>query len=95
MSSRPPLTPAEAELAADFAAGLLDGADHDRAARLAADDPAFRAEVERWTRLLAPMLDEVVERLPPPHVLSAIERRIAPANENHPLEARLRRSAAQ
>lgn len=52
-------------LAAEYALGLLDGAELRQAEHLARTDPTFLAEVERWTGRLAPMLDEV-DAVPPP-----------------------------
>lgn len=93
MSTRPPLTPAESERAVDVALGQLDGADRTEAARLMREHPGFRAEVERWSRMLQPLLDEVEPRDPPAGLYDGIERALDPlaANDAAPLAVRLRR----
>lgn len=93
MSSRPPLSPADAELAADFALGQLDGAALADAEHMVRDDPAFRAEVGRLTTLLAPMLDEVEPREPPAGLFDSIAGRLGhrAANDDEALRSRLRR----
>lgn len=82
-----PLTPEEERdaLAAEYAVGLLDGDDLARAKALAESDPGFREQVGRWSGRLAPMLDEIEEVAPPPHVLTAIEAQLgarAASNDN-------------
>jgi len=47
------------DLAAEYALGVLTGAELERAVELAATNPQFRAEVARWTGRLSPLLDEV------------------------------------
>ena len=71
-------------LAAEYALGLLDGAELAEARALAAADPSFRAEAARWTGQLAPMLDDVAPVTPSAHLWTAIERRLGPvaANDN-------------
>jgi anti-sigma-K factor RskA len=72
------MTPEERDqLAAEYALGLLEGEELARARALAAADPDFSADVARWSGRLAPLLDEVEPVAPPPHVLGAIEQRIA------------------
>ncbi|MBV8686438.1 MAG: anti-sigma factor [Alphaproteobacteria bacterium] len=61
-------------LAAEYALGLLSGEELARARGLAGADPAFRQEAGRWRGRLAPLLDEVAEAPPPPHVWGRIER---------------------
>jgi anti-sigma-K factor RskA len=83
MSTRPPLSHEDRELlAAELAAGLLDGEDAAQAQALAARDPDFRVAIARWTRRLAPMLDEVAPAAPPAGLWSRIEAEIAPARSN-------------
>ena len=73
------VTPSDREhLAADYALGLLDGAELAEARALERSDAAFRAEVAAWLGRLAPMLDEVEAVKPPATALAAIERHIAP-----------------
>jgi anti-sigma-K factor RskA len=93
MSTRPPLSTAEADLAADFALGQLDGAAHANAVRLMREHPGFRAEVARWSTVLVPLFDEVEAREPPAGLYEGIERQLGPsaANDDAPLRTRLRR----
>jgi anti-sigma-K factor RskA len=68
------LTPEErTSLAAEYALGLLVGDDLRQARHLARTDPAFRAEVERWTGRLAPMLDDVREVSPPQRLWTRVD----------------------
>jgi len=82
------LTPDDAQLAAEFALGLLDGNDRAQAAARAGSDPLFAAEVARWRGRLAPMLDEVAPVAPPQMAWEAVDRATAvaapdaPANDN-------------
>lgn len=74
------LTPDDrAALAAELALGLLDGDELAEARRLAARDPAFRAEVARWSARFAPLLDTVEETVPDPAIWRSIEAAITPA----------------
>lgn len=93
MSTRPPLTPAEADLAADFALGQLDGREQADAARLMRENPGFQDEVRRWTTMLTPLFDEVDPRDPPAGLFGTISERLDPraANDDGDLRARLRR----
>ncbi|MEQ7873078.1 anti-sigma factor [Sphingomonas sp. ASV193] len=77
MSSHPPLTPDRSALAGEYALGLLDGAERAEVAALAATDPAFAAEVARWSARFAPLLDEIDGAPPPPALLARIEAEIA------------------
>jgi anti-sigma-K factor RskA len=52
-------------LAAEYALGVLTGAELAEARALAARDGAFRAEAERWSGRLTPMLDEIASATPP------------------------------
>ena len=58
MSSVPPFDE-RSQLAAEYALGVLDGADRANAARLANEDDAFAALVAQWHERLAPFLDEI------------------------------------
>jgi anti-sigma-K factor RskA len=60
-------------LAAEYALGLLDGAELRRAQDLARTDSMFRREVERWSGRLAPMFDEVDEVRPPANMWTRID----------------------
>ena len=72
------MTPEERDqLAAEYALGLLEGEELAQARALASADADFSADVARWSGRLAPLLDEIEEVAAPPHVLGAIERRIA------------------
>ena len=81
------------QLAAEFALGLLEGEDLERARALAHDDSGFRAEVGRWSGRFAPLLDDVEPVAPPPHLLAAIEQRIGQQHQRadnvHQLRRRL------
>lgn len=77
MSAPPGLDGATAELAAEFALGVLEGDELVRAQGLVAADPAFRAEVDRWSDRLAPLFDEVAPVEPPAGVLGAVQNKIA------------------
>jgi anti-sigma-K factor RskA len=69
------MTPDDRALAAELALGVLDGAERVAAqARLAAD-PAFAAEVARWTAWLAPLALAYPEVAPP----AALEARVLAA----------------
>lgn len=63
-------------LAAEYALGLLTGEDLLAAKAREAADPAFVAEVERWRTQLAPLLDEIPERLPRAELWALIEREV-------------------
>ncbi len=66
----------EAELlAAEYALGVLDGAERAEAERRIARDRAFAQMVEAWERQLAPWAGEIAEVAPPP----AVWQRIAAA----------------
>ena len=67
------MDPAPESLAAEYALGLLDGEELRQAEHLARTDPAFRAEVERWSGRLAPMLDEVDEVPPPSRLWTRVD----------------------
>ena len=67
-------------LAAEYALGILDREERARARRLAATDPSFRAEVERWLGRLGPMLDEIEPVSPPTGLWARIEQATAGAS---------------
>ena len=73
-------------LAAEYAAGALDGADLDQARRRETTDPAFALEVARWRGRLAPLHDEVDAVAPPPGLWTSIDAALgsspAAANDN-------------
>lgn len=94
MSDNRDLEDAEA-LAAEFACGLLEGADLERARRRVAADPAFAHEVARWRGRLSSMCDNVDEVTPPPGLWDRIEAargRLHAASDNY---AALRKSVAR
>lgn len=64
-------------LAAEYALGLLDGAERAEAAALAASDAEFRAEVARWSGRLAPLLDEIAPVKPPARLWARIDGALA------------------
>lgn len=65
--------------ALDYALGALGRAELRAADLRLARDPAFRAEVEAWQKLLGPLAETVVPSAPPPAVWDLIEADIAPA----------------
>ena len=73
-----------ADLAAEFALGVLTGDDLRQARDLARSDARFRAEVARWSGRLAPLLEEVEPSMPPTSAWQVIESRIGgtPAGAN-------------
>lgn len=70
-------------LAAEYALGVLDTADHSRADQRARADPVFRSAVAEWSARLAPMLDEAEPVEPPAAVWQAIRDRL-PADVAQP-----------
>jgi len=70
------MTPRE-QLAAEYALGLLEGAELLDARGLMASDPAFAAEVAQWEERLAPLLDEIAEETPPAATWARIEAAVA------------------
>jgi len=69
------------DLAGEYALGVLTGDELARGRALARTDPAFCAEVARWSGRLAPLLDEIAPVAPPAAAWSAIERRIGGIGE--------------
>lgn len=59
-------------LAAELVLALLEGEELTLANSLLASDPAFRADVARWTGRLAPLFDDVAEAQPAPRVWERI-----------------------
>jgi anti-sigma-K factor RskA len=96
MNDRNPLDREEREmLAAEYALGILSGADLADAEALARGDPHFAAEAGRWTGRLAPLLDEVGEAPPPPGLWDKIAARIEAETEARPANVlRLKRRAS-
>lgn len=74
MTDRRTFNPDDSQLAAEYALGLLDGADQSQAAARAQRDRLFAAEVARWCGRLAPLLDEVAPAAPPRSSWDAINR---------------------
>lgn len=64
--SREPLSLAEepADLAAEYALGVLDAGAHRAAEARALADPAFAAETSAWSERLAPLLEEIASEAP-------------------------------
>src|SRR5262249_19710541 len=58
--------------AAEYALGVLAGAERDAAARRVARDRAFAALVAAWEERLAPWVAEIREVAPPPQVWERI-----------------------
>ena len=58
--------------AAEYALGVLDGAERAEAEALAGSDPAFARSVEAWNERLAPLLAEIAEVAPDPRLWDRI-----------------------
>lgn len=63
------LGPDDGALAAEYAFGLLEGAELDAARKRLASDPAFAAEVVRWQAQFADMAEHEVASVEPPERL--------------------------
>lgn len=72
-------------LAAEYALGVLDGADRRTAEELAARDPSFAASVDRWRAEIAPIVETVAPIAPPADLWSRIEAEIAPMKSAAPI----------
>lgn len=83
-------------LAAELALGLLEGSELADARALAARDPDFRRQAEKWTARFAPLLERVEDKVPTPAIWQSILAMIGPqpvaANDDQP---DLRRSLAR
>ena len=85
MTDQEPLRREEREhLAAEYALGLLTGAELAEAEALARSDRDFATEAGRWTGRLAPVLDEVESREPPDALWDRIAARISLEAEARP-----------
>ena len=62
-------------LAAEYALGVLEGADRARAEGLIKQSPAFAARVAAWEARLSPLADEF-DAVPPPNLMPKIEARL-------------------
>ena len=92
MSTRPPPDLSDRDwLAAEYALGVLDGEELAEARRLQSSDPAFAAEIARWSMRLAPMLDQVNSVEPPACAFDAIEQRLGLRGNVVSLDSRVRR----
>lgn len=70
-----PLNPGErADLAGEYALGVLTGADLRTARELERTDAKFRQDVARWRARLAPLADEVDDVEPPAEVWRSIDQ---------------------
>jgi anti-sigma-K factor RskA len=77
--------PADEWLAAEYALGVLAGADRAQAAQRVAREPAFAALVAQWEARFAPWAGEIDEVAPPPQVWERIAEGLpaaAPARPN-------------
>ena len=89
MSTRPPKTTDQDQLAAEYALGVLAADEHARARELERADADFRALVARWRGRLAPLMDEIPAVSAPSSLWARIEQRLGgAANDN---DAALRR----
>lgn len=66
-------------LAAEYALGVLDGAERRAAETRLAHDPSFAAAVERWRAELAPLAELAASGEPPPAVWHRVEAALSPA----------------
>ena len=62
-------------LAAEYALGVLEGADRARAEGLIKQSPAFAARVAAWEARLSPLADEI-DAVAPPNLMPKIEARL-------------------
>ena len=76
--------------AAEYALGVLDGAERVQAERRFTNDPTFAREVEAWQARLAGFLAEIAPEQPSPHVWAGVARRLHASG--NVVELRLRRS---
>ncbi|MGX7896504.1 anti-sigma factor [Tsuneonella sp. HG222] len=76
MSERVPLTPEQSALAAEFALGLLDGAERSEARRLLLANPGFAREVRAWQERIDDWHDDLEEQEPPAGMFDRIEGEI-------------------
>ena len=82
MSDTPPLEPTSGDtLGAEYALGLLDGAELAEAQARRMADPAFAQQVEAWEARLAGLSESAVSVAPPPSVWSRISERMADHHE--------------
>ena len=65
-------------LAAEYALGVLDGAERRVAEDLLARDPGFAAAVARWRAEVEPLLETVPATAPPADLWERIEAKVAP-----------------
>lgn len=77
------------QLAAEYALGVLEGADVVEARRAWAGDREFRREVEQWTWRFAPLLDDVEEQATPASLWPRIDRVIGEADRIRALERQI------
>ncbi|MCG6903746.1 MAG: anti-sigma factor [Rhodobacter sp.] len=69
------LSPEDAALAAEFAMGVLDPAEHAAFGMRLRDEPVLLAEVQIWQERLVPLTDGIDEK-PPARVKRALEARL-------------------
>ncbi|MBZ6377540.1 hypothetical protein B5C34_04410 [Pacificimonas flava] len=62
--------------AAEFVLGLLSDAEHQQARVRLQTDEAFRREVARWERFVAPLFEDSPEIAPSEEVLASLKRRL-------------------
>lgn len=76
------MTDERKDLAAQYALGVLTGAELAKARQLERTDVRFREEVARWNGRLAPLLDEVDGIVPPRSAWTSIQSRVGPSASN-------------
>ena len=88
------LSEADRMLAAEYALGVLEGAERAGAERRIERDPAFARAVDDWHVQLSPMLDYVEDATPSPRVWRGIESAIGRVSASRARSAATVREAA-
>ena len=89
MSTTEPSTPEDDVTAGEYVLGVLSAPEHAAAARRAAEDPAFAAEVEAWEARLTPLIAHIAAVDPPAALWPSIAQRLRgtvtpmPARQNY------------
>ena len=94
----PPDPGAPDTLAAEYALGVLDAAEHDRARRRVEADPTFAREVQDWEERLAGLAEQVAPVTPPADLWARTDRALDGGEMPGAAEVvvlRLRRSVAR
>ena len=76
MTDRSPRRDDDATLAAEYALGVLQGADREAFAKRIANEPALSAEVRKWDEHFISFADDIAAVAPPLSVKAALEKRL-------------------